>query len=313
MSVSRIAYGCSGLASWDKNPITADDIYKAARTVHTACEHGITLFDHADVYAYGKSEAVFGEVLQQSSGLRDKLVIQSKCGERLLEGKRSIAADLSREHIVSSVEGSLRRLNTDRLDILLLHVADALMQPEDVAEAFDDLNRSGKVRYFGVSNHNAAQIQVLNKYVRQPIAINQIQLSLSHAAPLADGMEFTLQLARFETRELAQMAIAGAGTIDYCRANDVQLQAWSPLRGVLASTNATPAVMRVAQAVADIAKSKETAPAAIALAWLLRHPAGIVPVFTSNTPEHIRANCAADGISLSRDEWYELFVAATQP
>ena len=316
MSVSRIAYGCSQLASWDKQPVSSDDIAKAARAIHTAYDNGITLFDNADVYGYGKSEAVLGEVLKQSPGLRNKVIIQSKCGQRFVQGATSVSSirpDLSREHIVTSVEGSLRRLCTDRLDILLLHIPDPLMRPEEVAEAFDDLSRDGKVRNFGVSNHNSAQIQLLKASVRQPIVVNQIQLSLSHALPLADGMEFTLQAARLDTVEHCHAAVAGVGTIDYCRAHDILLQAWSPLRSVLPSTDSTHEARALSQLIADSARRKQTTPAVIALTWLLQHPARLVPVFSSNVPEHIRENCTAADARLDRDEWYALFLAAAEP
>jgi len=145
--ISRIGYACSGLLAWGRAPISTADIATASRLVHTACDSGITLFDHADLYAFGKAEAVFGKVLQQSPDLRDRLVIQSKCGQRFADDWKPgdpIHADLSREHIVSSVEGSLQRLATDRLDILLLHVADTLAQPEEIAAAFDHLHQGGK-------------------------------------------------------------------------------------------------------------------------------------------------------------------------
>jgi predicted oxidoreductase len=170
--ISRIGYGCAGLVGWDKTLVSTDEINKASRVIHTAYEHGITLFDHANLYAFGKSEATFGEVLKRVPGLRDKIVIQSKCGQSFPEDWQPgspVRVDLSHEGIVRSVEGSLKRLATDYLDILLLHLPDALMEPQDVAAAFDELHRAGKVRYFGVSNHTAAQIQVLKECLRQPL------------------------------------------------------------------------------------------------------------------------------------------------
>ncbi|MBI4166809.1 MAG: aldo/keto reductase [Acidobacteria bacterium] len=310
--VSRLGYGAGSLLSWDKEPVNADDITKATRLVHVAYDNGITLFDHADLYAYGKSEEVFGEVLKQSPGLRNKIVIQSKCGQVFSEGGLGspIRVDLSRKHIVSAVEGSLKRLGTDRLDILLLHAVDALVEPQEVAAAFEYLHRSGKVRYFGVSNYNTPQIALLEKSVRQPIVVNQIQLSLANPGPLTEGMQFTLRIAKGGRMSDESIGLAGSGTIDYCRTNGIQVQAWSPLRGVLKlPADASPQLKATVQLVAELARKKNTTPAAIALAWLLRHPAGIVPILGSDKPEHLVEDCAADRINLSREEWYDLFAA----
>jgi predicted oxidoreductase len=310
--VSRIAYGCAGLAPWGSAPLSAADQAKATTLINTAYDNGITFFDHADIYAGGKAEAAFGQALRQSPGLREKITIQSKCGQKVMAG--GVAhADLSRVHIVSAVEGSLRRLGTDRLDALLLHIADSLVEPSEVAEAFDALHRSGKVRYFGVSNHNATQIELLKKSVRQPIVANQIHLGLGHPDALADGMEFTAGVAQSPRNSgNGHTAVAGTGTMDYCRLHDIQVQAWSPLRGLLnPREEASAELKKTAQLLTEMAKAKSTAPASVALAWLLRHPAGIVPIIGASKPEHIVENCAADRIELSRDEWYSLFAAAT--
>jgi predicted oxidoreductase len=319
LAVSRIAYGCAMLGgNWDKEAVSAEAIAKAVRVINTAYDNGITFFDHADVYGFGKSETAFGEVLKQSPGLRDKIVIQSKCGQRLPSEWRPgnpIRLDLSRGHIVNSAEGSLRRLRTDHLDILLLHLPDALMEPEEVAKAFDELHRSGKVRYFGVSNHTAAQIELLKKYIRQPLVINQIRLGLAHSYPIADGIEFTLEVAKGSLEmHGAYWGVAGTGTLDYCRLHEIQIQAWSPLRSTVlnSSGDATPELQRAAQLLADLARKTNTTPSAIALAWLLRHPAGIVPIIGSTSPEHVIENCAADRLTLSREEWYTLFASAAE-
>jgi predicted oxidoreductase len=315
--VSRIAYGCAGLVGWDKEPVSAQDIAKATRLIHTAYDSGITLFDHANLYAFGKSEATFGQVLKQSPGLRDKIVIQSKCGQYFPEGSQlgdPVRVDLSRRHIVSSAEGSLERLSTDHLDILLLHLPDALAEPEEVAAAFDELNRSGKVRYFGVSNHTAAQIRLLKEYVRQPIVANQVHLGLAHSYLIADGLELTLEIVKGTTRDHGYTGVAGTGTLDYCRRHGIQVQAWSPLRGDLLNqpADAKPEIKQVAQRLAELAKQKDTTPSAVGLAWLLRHPFGIVPIIGATNPDHIIENCAADRVELSREEWYALFTAAAE-
>lgn len=309
--VSRIAYGTAMLGSAHHS---SDFIAKTVRAMHTAYDNGITFFDLADVYGAGRSEAALSELLKQLPGLRDKIVIQSKCGLRLPDGwipgdplgVGAITADLSREHIVSAVEGSLERLGTDHLDILLLHLPDPLAEPEEVAQAFDHLKGSGKVRYFGVSNHNPVQIDLLRKYVQQPLVANQIRLGLAHYFPIAERQ--------------AEGRFTGVGAlVDYCRLHDIQVQAYSPLRGGNASdtpvlvdptADASPELKQVAQVVADIAKTHNTTAGAVMLAWLLRHPAGIVPIIGASKPEHVIDNCVADRVDLSREEWNTLFYAA---
>jgi predicted oxidoreductase len=315
--VSRIAYGCGSLVALNHQPLGPAEVTNASKLINTARECGISLFDHADLYGFGKSEEVFGQVLRKSPGLRNQIVIQSKCGQRFPEGWKlgdPLSIDLTRDHIVGAVEGSLRRLGTDRLDILLLHVADALVRPDEVARAFDELHSAGKVRFFGVSNHNATQIQLLKKSVRQPIVVNQIHLGLGHPDAIADGMEFALSLARPRRQASRYASLSGAGTMDYCRLQEIQIQAWSPLRGELLKSpeEAGSEFREAADLLADLAKAKQSTPSAVALAWLLRHPAGIVPVIGTGNPEHIAENCAAEKVSLSNDEWYALFAATAK-
>jgi predicted oxidoreductase len=189
-----------------------------------------------------------------------------------------------------------------------LHVADALLQPQEAAQALDDLHRSGKVRYFGVSNYNGAQILLLKKYVQQPLVVNQIRMGLGYSHPIVDGMDFALQLAKGEDPEEGFTAVAGNGVLDYCRLHDIQIQAWSPLRGsfLRAVEEVEPRSRPLVQLLRDLAKQKETSPSAIAIAWLLRHPAGIVPIVGSSQPEHIAQNCEADQVLLTSEEWYAL-------
>lgn len=315
LTVSRIAYGCAMLAPWDRVVLTADDTVKASRLIHTAHDQGINFFDHADLYAFGKSEMLFGEVLRASPGLRQRLVIQSKCGQVFPPTWQRwgdpIRVNLSREHIVESAEASLKRLSTDYLDILLLHAPSALVQPEDVARVLEALHKAGKVRYFGVSNWTASQIRLLKKSVEQPIVANQLHLGLGHTDAFTDGIEFTVGLAR-GGGEGRYRGIAGSGTLDYCRFEDIQIQAWSPLRGDLLNPkpDSPPGIRAVAHKLAELASSSGSTPSAIALAWLLRYPSGIVPIIGSTNPAHIIDNCAADGISLTDDAWYDLLAAA---
>jgi len=314
------------LGGWNKGVVDADTVQNAERLIRTAHEAGITLFDHADFYGFGNGELAFGEVLKRTPGLRDSIVIQSKCGQLMPgdpEPSDPYRVDLSREHIVQSVEGSLKRLSTDYLDILLLHVPDALMVPDEIGAAFEELKRSGKVRHFGVSNYSAAKLAWLQKHIDERLVINQIQLGLAHSHPIADGMEFVLEVGQ----ELANVfggikdgftnayaGIPGSGTLDYCCLHDIQIQAWGTLHGQILSASSanSPGTKRAAELLSEIAAGKGVTPAAIALAWLLRHPAGIVPVFATSSPAHLIENCKADEVTLSRSEWYALFAAAGQ-
>jgi predicted oxidoreductase len=300
LEVSRISYGCQKLVSIEEKS-------KAVKVISTAIEQGITLFDNANVYGGGKSEDIFGEALREMPGLRDKIVVQSKCGIRRPGDPNPDAVnryDFSSEHIIQSVEGSLRRLKSDHLDILLLHRPDPLIEPEDVAKAFSELHGTGKVRHFGVSNHTAGQIALMEQYVEQPIVINQVQLSLVHSHLINDGIIFNREGVVYH---------AADGTLDYCRLNDIMVQAWAPVaNGKLFNRpqDAPPDVARVCETIAKLADEKQTTKEAIAIAWLLRHPARIQPIIGTTNPDRVTASCLADSIELSREEWYELFAAA---
>ena len=282
--------------AWDDAPIAASEISSTIKLVETALEQGITLFDHADIYARGKSELLFGEALRQMPGLRDRIVLQSKCGIRFADTPQvgmPARYDFSRDYLLDSVEGSLRRLGTDRLDLLMLHRPDPLMQPDEVASAFDALHRSGKVRYFGVSNHSASQISLLQKFVDQPLVVNQIEVSLLHHYPISESILGNQQGGTY----------AGAtGTLDYCREHELLVQAWSPSAGGKLSGAA-------AELVTELARAKGTSPEAVLLAWLLKHPAPIQPIVGTTNPERLVASCAGDGVELSREEWYSLLAA----
>ena len=282
--------------AWDDAPITASEISSTIKLVETALEQGITLFDHADIYARGKSELLFGEALRQMPGLRDRIVLQSKCGIRFADTPQvgmPARYDFSRDYLLDSVEGSLRRLGTERLDLLMLHRPDPLMQPDEVASAFDALHRSGKVRYFGVSNHTASQISLLQKFVNQPLVVNQIEVSLLHHYPISETILGNQQGGTYT---------GATGTLDYCREHEVLVQAWSPLAGGKLSGLA-------AELVAELARAKGTSPEAVLLAWLLKHPAPIQPIVGTTNPERLVASCAGDGVELSREEWYSLLAA----
>ena len=271
--------------------------------VGTALDAGITVMDHADVY--GKDlhgcEVRFNEAMQLTSSQRESMVIQSKAGI-VREGPYF---DYSTEHIVASVEASLEALGTDYLDLFLLHRPDALVEPEDVAEAFDQLGASGKVRAFGVSNHTPGQIELLRKYVKQPIVANQVQLSVTHAPIIAQGVAMNMA-------DLDQSISRDNGIVDYCRLHDITLQAWSPFQagfftGPFLGNKDYPEL----NAVIDRLAAKYDVPAiAIATAWITRHPAQWQVVIGTTTPERIAAAAKGSEIPLTRAEWYEMFRAA---
>ena len=307
LTTSRIGYGCMHLSrAWDASPITADERRNAQRLVETALAHGITLFDHADIYARGKSEQVFGDVLRGSPGLRARMILQSKCGIRFADDPPGTPGryDFSHAHIVASVDGSLARLGVEYLDVLLLHRPDALVEPEEVARAFDTLHVSGKVRHFGVSNHTLGQIELLRRHVRQPLVANQVEISLLHLPLIDEGVV---------ANTTGHAYASAAGTLDYCRLHDVRVQAWSPLAGgKLATTSefSDPVVRETAALLRQLADAKGVTPDAVQLAWLLRHPAGLQPIVGTTDPVRLVACAAADEVQLSREEWYALFTAA---
>jgi predicted oxidoreductase len=273
--VSRMAYGCASVVRGNQ-ALDADAIVPVSRLINTAYDRGIRFFDLADIYGQSKSEAAFGQVLKQSPGLRNSIVIQTKCGivvdPEAPRGSREWI-DCSHDHIVAAVEGSLRRLGTDHVDILLLHWPDLLMKPQEIAQAFDELNRSGKVRHFGVSNYAAGQIALLKKYVRQPLVANQIYFGLSTSAALAGGVGANLWDSREGSHDYTELP----HTLDYCRANDIQLQAYSPVRDLPLSAprdDVSPQVKQLAQLLTDLATKTSSNTSAVALAWVMHHPAG---------------------------------------
>ena len=272
--------------------------------VHTARDAGINFLDHADVYGddlHG-CEKRFADAMQLSPAQRDELTIQSKAGI-VREGPYF---DFSYEHIIESVEGSLAALRTDRLDILLLHRPDALVEPEEVARAFDELETSGKVRAFGVSNHTPRQIDLLKRYVRQPIVANQLQLSLTHAPIIAQGVAANM------AAEQQSVTLDGGGILDYCRLNDITVQAWSPFQagfftGVFLGSADYPELNLV---IDRLAAHYDVPAIAIATAWITRHPAQMQVVLGTTSPERVAGAALGSDIPLTRPEWYELYRAA---
>lgn len=271
--------------------------------VSSARDSGINFLDHADIYGDGVHgcERRFAEALQLTSSEREELVIQSKAGIV----KDGPYFDFSAEHLIKSVNGSLEALGTDYLDILLLHRPDALVEPEEVARAFDELSQAGKVRAFGVSNQTPRQIDLLRRYVTQPIVANQLQLSITHSPMIAQGVTANMQ-------GLDQSIVRDDGIIDYCRLHDITVQAWSPFQagffdGPFLGSDRYPEL----NAVVDRLAAKYGVPAeAIAVAWITRHPAQMQVVLGTTTPARVQAAALGSDIPLTRPEWYELFRAA---
>ena len=271
--------------------------------VDTARDAGITFLDHADVYGGDMHvcERRFAEAVQLTSSQREATIIQTKCGI-VPEGPYF---DFSYERIVSSVEGSLEALQTDYLDILLLHRPDALVEPEEVARAFDELAAAGKVRAFGVSNHTPGQIELLKKHVTQPLVANQLQLSITHAPLIAQGVASNMQ-------DLPQSISRDSGTLDYCRLHDITVQAWSPFQagffnGVFLGNEDYPELNAV---IDRLAAQYEVPAIAIATAWITRHPAQMQVVLGTTNPERVKGAAQGSDVPLTKAEWYELFRAA---
>lgn len=290
LHVSEISLGCMRIWELENREI--------ARLVHTAMDEGVTFFDHADIYGGGQSESKFAEAIDMTPALREKMMLQSKCGIR------KASFDFSKEHILAAVDGSLKRLRTDYLDVLLLHRPDALVEPEEVAEAFTILQDSGKVRHFGVSNQNPMQIELLVRYVKQPLVFNQLQLSITNTGMIDAGINVNMKIDASIDRD--------GSILDYCRLKDITIQPWSPFQfgffeGVFLDNDKFPELNRV---IDELAAAKGVANTAIAIAWLLRHPARMQPIVGTTNAERLKAICKASDITLSRQEWYDIYLAA---
>jgi predicted oxidoreductase len=290
MTVSEISLGCMRISGLSNS--------EATTLINTALEEGINFFDNADIYAGGKAEEVFAQAANMSPSVRDKFIIQTKCGIR------NGCYDFSKEHIMSSVDGSLKRLKTDYIDVLLLHRPDTLMEPEEVAEAFTQLKNSGKVKYFGVSNQNPMQIELLSRYLNQNIIFNQLQLSLTNTGMIDFGLNVNMKIDPSINRD--------GSILEYCRLKDITIQAWSPFQygffeGVFLNNDKFPELNKK---IDEMAETKGVTNTAIAIAWILRHPAKIQPIVGTTNAGRLKDICKASQIKLSRQEWYELYRAA---
>jgi predicted oxidoreductase len=269
----------------------------------TAYGAGIDMLDCADIYVKGQSEELLGEVFLKRPDLRQKFFLQDKCGI-VKESKDLVYYDFSKEHILSCVNQSLERLHTDHLDSLLLHRPDALMEPSEIQETFEQLHREGKVLSFGVSNFNPAMIEMLQKGVKFPLIADQIQLSLGHAGAFASGFEFNMDTEVSPTRD--------GGILEYCRANGIVIQAWSTLQygfmeGSILDGKKFPKLNKVLE---RIGEEKGVSKATIALAWILRYPGPVQAITGSMNPVHILEAAKAMDTEISRREWYELLTAS---
>lgn len=293
LEVSSLVLGCMRLKQLS--------ISEAEKLIRTAIEQGINFFDHADIYGHGVCEEIFAEALQMNPSIRETMILQSKCGIRSKENYY----DLSKEHILRSVDGILKRLQTDYLDILLLHRPDPLVEPDEVAEAFDQLHSQGKVKYFGVSNHTPAQIELLQRSLPHKLIVNQIQLSIAHTPVIDSGVSFNMKVDQSINRD--------SSIVDYCRLNNITLQAWSPFQHgffkgpFLGDTTNFPELNQI---IDTIAKKYEVTNTAIATAWIERHPANIQVILGTTKPERLLDACKSSGVTLTREEWYQIYKAA---
>ncbi|QHW31071.1 aldo/keto reductase [Paenibacillus rhizovicinus] len=308
IQASQLVLGCMRLGGdWDaRNPITAEHYNEGRAALEAALEIGINMFDHADIYTRGKAERVFGQLLKESPSLRESIILQSKCGIRMAEEGEPARFDFSEEHILRSVDGTLERLGTEYIDILLLHRPDPLVDPEEVASAISKLKASGKVRHFGVSNMSQGQIRLLAAYSDEPFIVNQLEMSLSKTSFVDTGVTVN--------QEASRESVFPEGTMEYCRLENIQLQSWGPLAQGLFSGRSldgqSEAVVKTAKLVADYAERLNTTPEAIVLAWLMMHPAGIQPVIGTINPARILACKDAPSIRLTREDWAWLYNAS---
>ncbi len=292
-NVSRILLGCMRMPDLS--------IAEAANILNVACEQGINFFDNAVCYGLGEAERRFGDALALTDINREDIVVQTKCGIHSERGE----FDWSKENILACVDDSLSRMKLQYLDVLLLHRPDLLFDPCEVAETFEILEKSGKVRYFGMSNVTPGQLELLRKYVKQPLVFNQLQLSLDQTQLLDPGLYLNnLATERSIDRD--------NGVLDYCRLHDIVVQAWSPLQfGTFEGCFIDhPDYPELNAALGELAEKHGVSKSAIAIAWILRHPAKMQAVVGTMNPERLKSVCAASDVELTRHEWYQLYLAS---
>lgn len=290
---SNISLGCMRMAG------LADA--EAAKIIKTAHESGINLFEHADIYGAGQSEEIFARGLKLAGIDRGNVVLQTKCGIRPAESM----FDFSKEHIIASVEGSLKRLDTDYIDVLALHRPDTLMDPAEIGEAFAELKKSGKVRHFGVSNQNVGQMELISKFTDEKLIVNQLQLSIMHTPLIDHGFNVNM------TRDGMSLDRDG-GMLEYARMNDITIQAWSPYQygffeGVFVDNPKFPELNAKLEEIGNRYGISKTA---VATVWILTHPANMQVVLGTMNTERIADIAGASNVKLTRQEWYEIYRAA---
>ncbi|MDR2464703.1 MAG: aldo/keto reductase [Streptococcaceae bacterium] len=290
LEASQIVLGCMRINEAGKNPVNV---------IETAVSGGINLFDHADIYGGGECESIFADALKKSSVKREDILIQTKCG--IVPGRMF---DFSKEHILESVEGSLKRLNTDYVDMLLLHRPDTLVEPSEVAEAFEKLEKEGKVRAFGVSNQNPMQIELLKTAVKTPLVANQLQFGLKHTGMIDAGLNVNMLDAASVDRD--------GQILEYSRIHNMTIQAWSPYQygffeGIFIGNEKFPELNK---ALEEMAEKYKTTVTGISTAWISRHPANIQTIIGTMTPMRIEEVTKASDVILSREDWYALYLAA---
>ncbi len=295
---SRLSYGCMRVAgTWNPAEITPERRAAGKKAILAAFEAGYTLFDHADIYCRGGCESIFGEVLREQPEIKRRALVITKCGIRFPgdpEPSSPHRYDFSAEHILHSCELSLKRLNIETIDVYQLHRPDLLMNPAEVAAAFDKLRQQGKVRYFGVSNFSPSFVSLLQSALPFPLVVNQVEIHLGRLDCFTDG------------------------TLDQCLEKHITPLSWSPLAGGLMGTGGQvpsqhprhDVLVKLVELLDKMAAALGVSRTVVALAWLLKHPAGIIPIVGSCNPEHIRDAVRADSLELSRQQWYELLVAA---
>ena len=291
MQVPVIASGCMRMNGLDEK--------QAASFIEKALSLGVNFFEHADIYGKGECEKIFSKAIDMKPSVREKIILQSKCG--IVPGKMY---DLSKEHILKSVDEILKRLQTEYLDVLALHRPDALVEPEEVAEAFRILKESGKVRHFGVSNHKPLQMELLRKYLDEPLVTDQLQFSITNSSMVENGLEVNMTTKGAVDRD--------GSVLDYCRFHDITIQTWSPFQygffeGVFLNNEKFPELNQILE---EIATRYEVTPTTIATAWILRHPAHMQVIAGTMNEKRLEEICKASEITLSREEWYQIYLAA---
>jgi len=291
LEASAVSMGCMRIPGMERGAV--------ANLLKTAIDGGIDFFDHADIYGGGNAETVFATAVKDLGISRDKMLIQTKCGIR------NGLFDFSKEHIITSLDNSLQRLEMDYVDVFLLHRPDTLMEPEEVAEAFETLHKAGKAKYFGVSNHNPGQILLLNKYLgSNKIIVNQLQFSPAHTGMIDVGLNVNMTNPPSVDHD--------GSILEFCRIEDITIQAWSPFlygffEGVFLGSDKYPELNK---AIDEIAADKNVTAEAVVIAWVLRHPAKIQAIPGTTNVDRLKGICEGCCIELSRAEWYKIYCAA---